>query len=66
MYFFRIQKALMEQNELRKQLENCEHEVQLQKNELMNNHAEKLTLIKVYHQHFLRKNFTVFCTLILF
>jgi len=39
---------MAEQNKLRKQLENSEYELQLQKNELANAHAEeKLTLVKV-------------------
>ncbi|XP_036150376.1 probable DNA double-strand break repair Rad50 ATPase, partial [Monomorium pharaonis] len=43
----RLQEAVTERNKLRKQLENSEYELQLQRNELANAHAEeKLTLVK--------------------
>ncbi|XP_011869249.1 PREDICTED: myosin-4-like, partial [Vollenhovia emeryi] len=43
----RLQEAVAEQNKLRKQLENSEYELQLQRNELTNAHVEeKLTLVK--------------------
>ncbi|XP_067212990.1 golgin subfamily A member 6-like protein 26 [Linepithema humile] len=48
----KIQEALTEQNKLRKQLENSEYELKLQKNELTNSQAEKLTLVKIYLRHF--------------
>ncbi|XP_011694824.1 PREDICTED: polyamine-modulated factor 1-binding protein 1-like isoform X2 [Wasmannia auropunctata] len=47
----RLQEAMEEQNKLRKQLENSEYELQLQRNELANAHAaEKLTLVKEQQQ----------------
>ncbi|XP_011329408.1 putative leucine-rich repeat-containing protein DDB_G0290503 [Ooceraea biroi] len=43
----RLQEATVEEDKLRKQLENSEYELQLQKNELANTHAqEKLKLVK--------------------
>jgi len=53
-----MQAALLEQDKLRKQLENSEHELQLQKNELTNSNAEKLELIKVCNRHFSKKFYT--------
>jgi len=44
----RLQEATVEEGKLRKQVENSEYELQLQKKELTNTHAqEKLTLVKV-------------------
>lgn len=50
-----MQAVLTEQNKLRKQLENSEHELQLQINELTNSNTEKLKLIKVRSRRFSKK-----------
>lgn len=50
-----MQAVLTEQNKLRKQLENSEHELQLQINELTNSNTEKLKLVKVRSRHFSKK-----------
>lgn len=57
-----MQAVLTEQNKLRKQLENSEHELQLQINELTNSNTEKLKLVKVRSRHFSKK-FYISCSI---
>lgn len=57
-----MQEAIAEQEKLQQQLQNSEHKLQLQMNELASYHSEKLVLVKVCTRHFL-KNSTVLFTL---